>query len=71
MMRFFVALFAVLFAGAAQAQTLPDSMAGVAFLIGDWGGTKTSADTLAIAFEMQPPGAAAFVPVAQGTVTRK
>ena len=33
--------------------------------------TKTSADTLGILFEMQPPGAAAFVPVAQGTVTRK
>jgi hypothetical protein len=43
MIRFTVALLiALLTGGAATAQTLPDSIAGVAFLIGDWTGGGAS-----------------------------
>jgi hypothetical protein len=43
MMRFAVALSALILTGAgASAQTLPDSIAGIAFLIGDWHGDGKS-----------------------------
>ncbi len=43
MMRFALTLCAFLLVGsAASAQTLPDSLAGVAFLVGDWHGDGTS-----------------------------